>query len=478
MSGNLAKVMRNRNSAKTALGGSVDDNDDDQKKNKRNLPLSLIIVGLFFVSTVGLLYRWTETTTFARDDIVTNKHVVRMEISPQVKVRMDFDVTDGENDVVSLGPHKVFVSVDEACHNAAFRLFLEGDALVFVYLEEDSNKRGWHGSFDIPLEGTYRVMAVWSGCDPKDQIKQTLTLHEVRTKGIRQTNSTSSNRSFLYPESAWISSSKFPQIDTVLPPYIWMNPSTDPNEANLLKLEDTVLAKEGTFTEHGFYQFPQLSNYELVCWIGSDSAQKIHGAFRQIRPQIASGQRPFKFHYYPMNDFQSPDTGWNQEQQTKFRKCKHILVSVDEIKEALSQAEYMSQVKKFLNHLVKAFPDDTFPIWMFTVNESPMHSTNCHSPSLPRSTDHPCNSALKSLFGSDTFPGRVQLLDNTDLTLPQHDANEKHMIAVIALRIYVFVGKQVKEWRAVGQKGTVNGLERGGRTEPNFELIPYTGWDE
>jgi hypothetical protein len=113
---------------------------------------------------------------------------------------------------------------------------------------------------------------------------------------------------------------------------------------------------------------------------------------------------------------------------------------------------------------------------MFTVFESPAEASNCLPQSLPRTSDHPCNVALKSLFQDSPFPKRVQLLDTTELALPQLGENKADLATAIALRIYVFVGKKVQEWRAKGQKGTVSGLERGGKTEPNIELMPYTGW--
>ena len=49
-----------------------------------------------------------------------------------------------------------------------------------------------------------------------------------------------------------------------------------------------------------------------------------------------------------------------------------------------------------------------------------------------------------------------------------------HISALVALRTFVFIGKQVKKWRDVGQRGHVNGLTRSaGVKEPTFELIPY-----
>ena len=42
----------------------------------------------------------------------------------------------------------------------------------------------------------------------------------------------------------------------------------------------------------------------------------------------------------------------------------------------LSQQAYMDQLSNFIHHLLKAFPDETFPIWIFTSMESPAFPSN------------------------------------------------------------------------------------------------------
>jgi hypothetical protein len=39
----------------------------------------------------------------------------------------------------------------------------------------------------------------------------------------------------------------------------------------------------------------------------------------QVDPPVASPkqQKPFKFHYYPMDDFRQPDRDWETETQTQ-----------------------------------------------------------------------------------------------------------------------------------------------------------------
>lgn len=143
--------------------------------------------------------------------------------------------------------------------------------------------------------------------------------------------------------------------------------------------------------------------------------------------------------------------------------------------------------------------DTTFPIWFLSMNELPMLPTSCYTDRyLPRTTNHPCNDVLRDLFyntnNSNIFPDRVHFLDNTDLTGPIFEKKYNPLdsnftstvidndivLANIAIRIYVLVGKGVADWRAIGQHGLIDGLHKDFDKiiEPNFELIPYTGWNE
>jgi len=208
----------------------------------------------------------------------------------------------------------------------------------------------------------------------------------------------------------------------------------------------------------------------------------IRRAFLDLRGQIQPGQRPFKFHYYNMSSFEHPDRDWEDEQRKKLRKCKHILVSLDENAVPMTQGEYRDQILTFIGHLLKVVHDKTCPIWFLSANELPMQASNCRDPRiLPRTTDHPCNDVLKDLFLSRAkdaiFPReQVRFLDNTDLSAPRFDEDRDAVLAVIAIRIFVLVGAQVTEWRAMGQEGKIDGLHRNGAVEPNFELVPYQGW--
>ena len=228
-------------------------------------------------------------------------------------------------------------------------------------------------------------------------------------------------------------------------------------------------------------QFSELGNYELLCFFGNQTMGDIRSSFLDIRPQIFKGQRPFKFHFYSIASFERPDLYWDLDKKQRIRKCKHILINVEEFPEPLAQKVYEEKIINLIGHVLRLMNDETFPIRVFTWAESPIGTQNCHSPYLPWSNDHPCNNVLRKLFDTNNpaFPPRVKLLDNSDLTMPDLENTKlmrPYLLAAIALRVFVFVGEQVKIWREAGQMGKVDGLHRNGGVEPNFELVPYEGW--
>ena len=418
-------------------------------------------------------------------------------------------------------------------------LWLEGDALLYIPLYQQYNQQQqqqqqqdqkewslwnkWHGMIlNLPLEqGQYQLKSLWTGC--KDEItypEEDILLPFTMFERWNQDNHTYDNYD-IFPQSNWIKWKVFmdsigrnvsstpqqqqqqEQEQTLLPSsisssllkeneYIWMDPQSKTASPIDEDNDSLVLWKEGSVkSDTEFFEFHKLSNYELVCWIGSDSATAYYSAFLSLRPHLFPHQRPFKFHLYPSYNFDQPDKTWgndtsNDGMKQKFRKCKHILVSLDEPETPLSQCEYKEKVTNFIHHLEVAFPDTTFPIWIFTTLESPLHTTNCHSECmyLPRSTNHPCNDVLRDLFASHPFSSRVQLLDNTDISSSMPIRN-KHMQFtmqyLVALRIFVIVGKKVKEWRMDQQEGLIDGLHRGTNVEPNFQLVAYNWtakWDD
>jgi hypothetical protein len=434
---------------------------DDKNKEKNTMIVRVVMLVIILIAFVYA----TKFESSSVDQIKTSSVSLR---TPLVGSNgKTFDIHDGIKLVVdmtgeiTLGPHKAVLMVKRKdCPNLGFWLRLEGDALDTVYMKENGDT--WEGSFSFPIPGSYSLIGYWNGCDNEGPEKK-VQLFDIVVTGKIQAPSSAAQPGTFYPKSAWISSKKF-NTESDAPTYIWHNPAIPTIDANFIKSGKSLVTKEGAiFPETKWYDFHKLSNYELVCWVGSQSAADLRTVFLEEKNSVTNNQRPFKFHIYNMFDFVHPDETWPEGEKGRFRKCKHILISLDETKVPLSQKQYAEQVTTFLQHLVKAFPDETFPIWMFTVSESPMKPTKCQPPYyLPRTSDHPCNDVLKDLFDSSKkiFPERVNLLDNSPISLPQLGQNRDDVAAAIALRIFVFVGKKVQEWRASGQYGAIDGLHR------------------
>lgn len=225
--------------------------------------------------------------------------------------------------------------------------------------------------------------------------------------------------------------------------------------------------------------FPLLFPHIVCSFMGNNTMADVRERFMDLRGTLFPSQRPFKFHLYPIAGLEHPDRAWEDGKRMGLRKCKHIFLSMDEISEGgppISQAAYQQQITTFIGHLQKIIPDETFPIWISTMLSHPIKSNQCHSPILPRTTNHPCDDVLLDLFKRRTLPSRIKLLDNRELVMPLWSEEASEILSLVALRTFVFVGKGVADWRAVGQRGTVKGLERNGGLEPNFELIPYRDW--
>mmetsp|Transcript_34033 Transcript_34033/g.81804 ORF Transcript_34033/g.81804 Transcript_34033/m.81804 type:complete len:560 (+) Transcript_34033:97-1776(+) len=547
---NGARVRALLNSGRT-------DADIEMKKGRRSTILNLILK--FCIVVVVSMYslhgggggvngsrtqtaiRRSSTSTSSSSSSSTDG--VRYVIDETLGVDLFVDLqtissSSSSSTTISGGPHRTFLVISSkvgctAVSDVKFWLQYEGDAMGTVILAAgDTNE--WTGDVSFPISGSYQLVSYYAGCGGEMNakvsrvvLKDGLTVVVDNTNYVESTNvigsgedSSSSNivdpyfTSTLFPKATWVASHKLDStIDSKTIPYIWHDPSQPGGDvaSNFIKTSTVSVSKQGaTFKETGFFSFPKLSNYELVCWVGSQSALAAKEAFGKLRPTIASNQRPFKFHYYNTSSFVHPETDWVGDHETRIRKCKHLLVSIDEIKndldgsgtnKPLTQQQYADQVTTFLHHLEKAFPDETFPIWIFTLNESPITPTNCVSPYyLPWTSHHPCNDVLFDLFTrtdptmtttGTKFSSRVHLLDNTMISLPQSilrsssttssrndvDLISKDVVATtIALRIYVLVGRKVKEWRDARQIGLIDGLHRGDNVEPNFELVPYTGW--
>ena len=295
----------------------------------------------------------------------------------------------------------------------------------------------------------------------------------------------------LFPKGLWLSRSKFDATHSIVANHLWVDEDWKDRAASVelfdanFRLDserNPSLVSTVTQSQGKPRAFTDLSNYELVCWVGNSTAWSMREAFLSLKDPRFPNQRKFKFHFYSTWSFRRPDVEWDR---ARFRKCKILLITMDELllvdPPILTQEDYRTQVLHFLQQLVQAFPDETFPIWMLTVNEPPMNAAKsgmCASSSstTARSSIHPCNDVLFDIFGNaekNNLPPRVRLMDNTPIVHPQFDQNRQDIVAAIAMRIYIIVANQVSSWRKANQKGIKEGLMRNGTLEPNEDLVPF-----
>jgi hypothetical protein len=411
------------------------------------------------------------------------KNAVRLEENVGLSINLQRAL--GKN--FTMGPHEATLVIAKPCKDPRFVLRLVGDEAIISAPIVQLSPYLWKGEFQVPFPGSYIMEPRWYGCEvaspagvnTKGGVEYKGESTKIMVSGVKEAGKmkpitqTHSSMPHLFPEGFWATPKLY--ADRLPNVKFWVSRAMGLTQPHMLNsasvLGASAVAKEATPVRT---EFGELSNYELLCWVGSHSADIIWESFKSLRDGIAKHQKPFKFHYYPMDSFEQPDRDWTDENKLRFRKCKNLIISVDELKDQITQEDYKHQVAIFLGHLVKAFDDASFPIWMLTVNLSPVSSAAmCTSPKL-RTNHHPCNDALFELFdGKSLFPERVRLLDNTDLTSPLLDEGLQDAVAIIAMRIYAIAGDQVRAWRKAGQKGTKDGLQRNGKLEPNIDYPVY-----
>lgn len=435
------------------------------------VPLTILTVG------IALMRIALKPYYSAPNYPIMPSNAVRLEEKVGLSVEWK-KINKGKN--ITMGPHQVSLTIAKPCKEPRFAMRLVGDEALYSVPIVQIDKYRWAGSFEVPFPGNYLVEPRWYGCrrssskvNPKNYKGESSKIVVTGKRENKRKPLTPSHTSIHpAPEGFWAAPTLYGDMENQR---LWITRQMGLEQPHFIVSEtnscgQSTVAKEATPIPR---EFGDISNYELQCWVGSRSADLIWESFRSLRPSIAKHQKPFKFHYYAMDNFVQPDRDWDDELRLKFRKCKTIFISMDELRDPISQHDYKQQVATFLGHMVKMFDDDTFPIWMLTVNLPPVSSAPmCTSPAL-RTQHHPCNDALFDLFAAKPFPDRVRLLDNTDLTDPLLDEGLQDAVAVIAMRIFGITGEQVKAWRKANQKGKKEGLERNGILEPNTDFEVY-----
>lgn len=408
----------------------------------------------------------------------------------KVKVAFQMDSLSGKD--ASLGPHQVQLVIDESCKSHPRRVIsmkLTGDALVAIPLQPAADELLYTATFIFPVAGKYELHAVWNGCEGTADTPFTNLLTESLLFGATAgSNDTSSELTMvksktplpIFPPGFWLSKEHSLFADkkeTIKSDYIWMTQEKMAGPISTIYQATSSLGASTTVQEGSPSVKPDsfrgLSNYEVVCWIGTQNPAAVaRESFLSIRPQVASSQRPFKFHYNRLTDLANPETSMTEKRTN--RKCKQSWIMLDDSDEdtaatmQVSQADYRKYVINFLKGMSSCMYDETWSIWMFTVNTN--STKMCHSPTLPRTHHHPCNDALFDIFDEKNFnetglTRNVRLVDNTDITNAATDFKSADVSATIAMRIFALIGTQVDKWRAAGQIGKVDGLHRGSVVE-------------
>jgi hypothetical protein len=363
---------------------------------------------------------------------------------------------------------------------------LTGAALVSIPLQPSTSDDVWTGSFVFPVEGEYELQVLWNGCQGTADSPFTSLIDEPLLLGSLASIPSSSPGLLampksktplpLFPPGFWLSKKHpvfAPHQETIKSDYLWMTQEKVASKSVSTLYQGQSSLGASTVVQEGSpnmnpNSFRGLSNYEVVCWIGNQNPAAVaRETFLSMRAQVASSQRPFKFHYNRLTDLSNPETSMTEKRTN--RKCKQTWVMLDDTDNPameVSQDDYRKQVISFLKSLAGCMHDETWSVWMFTVQTN--STKMCHSPTLPRTNHHPCNDVLFDIFDEQKFndtglPANVRLVDNTDIT--NAAVNAADVSATIAMRVFTLIGKQVDTWRAVGQIGKVDGLHRGSKLE-------------
>ena len=271
-----------------------------------------------------------------------------------------------------------------------------------------------------------------------------------------------------------------------------------------LKDNKNALAKPTSLRRHGdssrLRYFGDLSNYELVCWLGDKDAATYRRAFLDLYPLMNAGnQRPFKFHYLNLTDMADPTKDFSDASHRTYTKCKIFFVSygVDRLYTDISPQAYGHEVETLLHHIEKSHSDQTFPVWFLTSRSSTPDATMGCTERLGlggRTPDrvHEFNEEIRRLFrdehsGKSRFQTRIHLMDNVDITeafwhvsTNRGDVNmmEKQITAAVAMRCMEKIAEQVELWRRAKQRGIKDGLQRNGTLIPNPTFIQYMWGDK
>lgn len=267
--------------------------------------------------------------------------------------------------------------------------------------------------------------------------------------------------------------------------YVFMGVDTETNDVsydNLITLKDgiTALSKPTTMvatsgnTPSLLKYFSDLSNYELVCWMGDDDARLYFDAFLDLFPLVGStGQHRFKFKYIKLTDTSDPTKHFSDATHQKYKKCKILFVSygIDRFDIGISPEVYSKEISTLINHIKQSQPDKH--AWFLSARSSTLTATKLtrcwHDLDHGRAPDriHTFNEETRRIFNErqmESFtsePGAqsIYFMDNSDITeafwhiVSAEDATstirtmETQIAAAVAMRCMEKIAQQVMSWR-------------------------------
>ena len=328
--------------------------------------------------------------------------------------------------------------------------------------------------------------------------------------GSQSSNATTISSSWVLAPKCKSSESRSPECyesgdSTKQTDYIYMEIDRETNTAlynNLITIQDGITLSlppslSGSSSDTSLIKsFEQLSNYELVCWLGDDDAQQYYRAFMSLYPLISNGQRPFKFKYLELKDV--IDIAKDSSQTDTYKKCKIIFISygVDRFDAGITAETYGAEVQTVLNYIRKTHSDERYDrsAWFLSPRSSMSEKDNgcTNSAATQGRTPFRIHSAINKLHNIfnekqvnriDQAEPHIHFMDNSDITESlSHISNEidtsynQHIMdlqisSVVAMRCMEKIAQTVKNWRYNRQQGTINGVMKDGKLIPNSELF-------
>ena len=269
---------------------------------------------------------------------------------------------------------------------------------------------------------------------------------------------------------------------------------------NILTLKDGVkiakLPSLDSSTDNSLIKsFEQLSNYELVCWLGDDDTKQYFQAFMGLYPSLSQGQRPFKFKYLKLDDISQPVKHFSETDHSTFNKCKIFFISygIDRFDAGVEPQTYKQEVKVLIGHITKLLNADRRydrRAWFLSPRSNTVKMANCReSPVLGRTPDRiqAFTEVIRQIFHEQNnrvnqSSAPLLFLDNSDITEAFWPSNSQQLelkiISIVAMGCMERIAQTVKEWRSNGQVGNIQGVMMNDGLIPNSELFkrPYN-WE-